>query len=95
MLLFAPRVTHVDTLWVHVGVKSFHSQNFVIVLAMYIPVRGNHWSTPIGRPLALLSRGSVKSNFLVRFTCRRVLEAVIRCQVLIQYRVCSVVCVAR
>lgn len=95
MLLFATRVNHVDILRVYVGVKSFHRQNFVIVLAMYIPVHDIHWSTPVGRPLARLSRGSVKSNFLVRFMCNRVLEAVIRCQVLIQYRVCSAVCVAR
>lgn len=95
MLLFVPRVNHVDTLWVHVGVKSFHRQKFVGVLAMYIPVHGIHWSTPVGRPLARLSWGSVKSNFLVRFMCSRVLEAVIRCQVLIQYRVFPVVCVAR
>ena len=46
--------THCGCTW---GWSHFIARTFVSVLAMYIPVRGIHLSTPVGRLLARLSRG--------------------------------------
>jgi len=83
MLLFAPRVNHVDTLRVHVGVKSFHRQNFCQCFVHVHPCSWYPLVDPYWTSLGAAEPGSVKSNFLVRFMCSQVLEAVICCQVLV------------